>query len=186
MHFRHRAPHTLPGFTEQMLISESVVHEFDITRWLLGEEITAVTVKKPRASTLAPDGLGDPQLVLIESSGGTLVDVEININAQFGYQVAGQVVFEGAAVDFGASTGLATWHDGALRGTVAQDFRPRFEAAYHSELTDWVQSVRTGTLSGPSAWDGYAAAVACTAGIEAQHTGRRVEIPPIERPAFYH
>ncbi len=73
LHNRHRNVATPPGFTSEMLINDSVVHEMDITRWLLGQEITAVTVLKPTPSGNAPEGLQDPQFVVFETDGGAVV-----------------------------------------------------------------------------------------------------------------
>ena len=45
--------------------------------------------------------------------------------------------------------------------------------------------VAGGTLSGPSAWDGYAAQVVCDAGVSALYGGDRVEIVLGDKPALY-
>ena len=50
-------------------------------------------------------GQHDPQHVLIETENGVLADVEIFVNAQFGYQVATQAVFEEGVVNIGEDTG---------------------------------------------------------------------------------
>ena len=43
-----------------------------------------------------------------------------------------------------------------------------------------------GEASGPSSWDGYAAAVVCDAGVKAlMGDGGTVAIEMIDRPAFY-
>ncbi|MBP5140745.1 inositol 2-dehydrogenase, partial [Pseudomonas chlororaphis] len=42
-----------------------------------------------------------------------------------------------------------------------------------------------GQVGGPSAWDGYAAAVAADACIEAQNSGQIVKVAQPPRPAFY-
>src|SRR5690606_31231715 len=77
LHNRHRNVASPPFFASAMLISDSVAHEVDATRWLLGQEITAVTVLRPTPSSGAPEGLSDPQFVILETSGGALSDVEI-------------------------------------------------------------------------------------------------------------
>ncbi|BBC31962.1 Inositol 2-dehydrogenase [Streptomyces graminofaciens] len=77
LHNRHRNASSPPGFTTANLVNDSVAHEIDVTRWLLGQEITAVTVLRPRPTENAPEGLADPQLVLFETDGGAIVDVEI-------------------------------------------------------------------------------------------------------------
>src|SRR5919201_5542543 len=73
LHCRHRNPDVPPAFTTDMMITDSVVHDIDVTRWLLGQEIVAATGYKARPSSLAPEGLQDPQMVLLETDQGVLV-----------------------------------------------------------------------------------------------------------------
>jgi myo-inositol 2-dehydrogenase/D-chiro-inositol 1-dehydrogenase len=52
-------------------------------------------------------------------------------------------------------------------------------------LQEWIHSVASGKIAGPSSWDGYAAAVTADACVEAQKTGEIVEIMMGSRPALY-
>ena len=63
LHCAHRNPETPPGFTNEMLINDSVVHEFDVIRYLTGQEIKNVQVRLGRATGHAPSGQHDPQHV---------------------------------------------------------------------------------------------------------------------------
>ncbi len=53
VHCAHRNPSVHPFFDSPMIITDSAVHEVDITRWLLGEEIVSVDVRTPRATSRA-------------------------------------------------------------------------------------------------------------------------------------
>ncbi|WP_354644693.1 Gfo/Idh/MocA family protein [Kitasatospora camelliae] len=185
MHNQHRNASSPPGFTNAMLINDSVVHEMDVTRWLLGQEITAVTVLRPRPSSNAPAGMDDPQLVLLETDGGVVVDVEINVNCGFGYQVKAEAVCERGTARIGTKQSLVTDTAGRWGGTIAQDFVERFADAYDREVQAWVDATRRGEVTGPSVWDGYAAAAVCEAGVRAQREGGRIGVEMVERPAFY-
>ncbi|MEV6589546.1 Gfo/Idh/MocA family protein [Streptomyces acidicola] len=185
LHNRHRNAASPPGFTTAMLINDSVVHEMDVTRWLLDQEITAVTVLRPTPSENAPEGLSDPQLVLFETDGGAIVDVEINVNCGFGYQVKAEAVCERGTARIGEEQSLVTDMAGRWGGTIAQDFVERFAGAYDRQVQAWVDATRRGEVTGPSVWDGYATAAVCEAGVHAQSEGGRVEVELIERPAFY-
>jgi myo-inositol 2-dehydrogenase / D-chiro-inositol 1-dehydrogenase len=185
LHNRHRNAASPPWFTDAMLINDSVVHEMDVTRWLLGQEITAVTVLRPRPSANAPEGLSDPQFVVFETDGGAIVDVEINVNCGFGYQVQAEAVCERGSARIGDAHDLLVNTAGRWGGTIAQDFVERFADAYDREVQAWVDATRRGEVTGPSAWDGYAAAAVCEAGVRSQAGGGRVEVELIERPAFY-
>jgi myo-inositol 2-dehydrogenase/D-chiro-inositol 1-dehydrogenase len=185
LHCAHRNPMTPPGYTESMLITDSVVHEFDTVPWLAGEPIVSVEVRKLRRNTLAPAGLDEPQLVVIELASGALGIVEINVNIQFGYQVTTEAVFERGVVEIGKTAGLKLWTEGRWGGAEHQSFKTRFGLAFDTQIQRWVDAVARGTIDGPNAWDGYLAAAACEAGVEAQATGRRVEVVTAARPEFY-
>jgi myo-inositol 2-dehydrogenase/D-chiro-inositol 1-dehydrogenase len=180
----HRNPR-VDAFTDSRMITDSVVHEIDVVPWLVGEPITAIEVKYPKQSSLAPQGLRDPQLVLLETESGVLADVEINVNVQFGYQVGTDAVFERGVAEIGRTGGLSIYKDGGFWRGEHQDFRTRFGVAYDVEVQRWVDAARRGTIDGPNAWDGYIANVVCEAGVKAQSTGQRVEIKTEARPAFY-
>jgi myo-inositol 2-dehydrogenase/D-chiro-inositol 1-dehydrogenase len=185
LHNRHRNAEVLPYFTNQMLINDSVVHEMDVVRWLLDHEITAVTVLRPKPSSNAPEALEDPQFVIFETDGGALVDVEIYVNCRFGYQVQAEAVCENGTARIGDTHGMLVNTAGRWGGSIAPDFVERFEEAYDREVQAWVDATLRGEVTGPSCWDGYAAAAVCEAGVRAQTEGRRVEVELIERPALY-
>ncbi|MFF5158075.1 Gfo/Idh/MocA family protein [Streptomyces sp. NPDC000348] len=186
LHNRHRNVAAPPFFTSAMLISDSVAHEVDATRWLLGHEITAVTVLRPTPSAGAPEGLRDPQFVVLETDGGALSDVEIFVNCGFGYQVQAEVVCERGTARIGDGHALVTHTAGRWGGTITQDWTERFAQAYDDEIRTWVDTTRRGEVTGPSTWDGYAAAAVCEAGVRALEEGGRVTVDLVEKPALYH
>ncbi|NGO07380.1 Gfo/Idh/MocA family oxidoreductase [Streptomyces sp. HC44] len=186
LHHRHRnATLPVPGFTSEMLINDAVVHEMDITRWLLDQEITAVTVMKPRPSSNAPEGLQDPQFVIFETDGGAVVDVEMSVNCRFGYQVQAEAVCENGTARIGDAHGMLVNSAGQWGGSIAPDFVARFEDAYDREVQAWVDATRRGEVTGPSVWDGYAAAAVCETGVTALTEGGRREVELIDRPELY-
>jgi myo-inositol 2-dehydrogenase/D-chiro-inositol 1-dehydrogenase len=185
IHHRHRNVASPPFFTSDMLISDSVAHEADITRWLLGHEITAVTVLRPRPSANAPDDLQDPQFVVFETDGGVIADVEMFVNCGFGYQVQAEVVCERGTARIGEGHAMVTHMAGRWGGTIAQDYTERFADAYDREIQAWIDATHRGEVTGPSVWDGYAAAAVCEAGVRALHDGGRAEVELADRPALY-
>jgi myo-inositol 2-dehydrogenase/D-chiro-inositol 1-dehydrogenase len=180
VHCAHRNPAVPAGVTTESIVQDSVVHEVDVARFLLGEEIAAVTVLRPRSTRHAHEGLSDPLLVLLETTGGRMVDVEVFVSTGLAYEVRTEVVGEDGSAMIGIPQGLvrqSAGASGAVRGSaVTAGFRERFATAYDLELQRWVDAARGGTVDGPGAWDGYAAQAVCAAGVEALHTGRRTEV----------
>jgi myo-inositol 2-dehydrogenase/D-chiro-inositol 1-dehydrogenase len=180
VHCAHRNAAVPPHFTSEMMINDSVVHEVDVARFLLGEEIAAVTVLRPKATRHAVAGESDPLLVLFEMTSGRIVDVEVFVSTGVAYEVRTEVVAEDGSAMIGLDAGLVRQSGGpagASRSTaIAPDFRQRFGRAYDIELQRWVDAARRGTIDGPGAWDGYAAQAVCAAGVAALRSGQRTEV----------
>jgi len=184
-HCVHRNASAPATFTSEMLLTDSVIHEIDTMRWLLGDELTAATVLVPKSSPVVPAGLRDPQLVLFETARGAIVDVEMFVNCQYGYDVRCEVV--GSQATAALELPVTGWvaRSGARRYVVAADWLVRFAGAYREELQGWVNAARSGTAAGPSAWDGYAATAVAEACVRSLASGRRMEIALDEQPALY-
>ncbi|MBO0811431.1 MAG: Gfo/Idh/MocA family oxidoreductase [Microlunatus sp.] len=180
LHCIHRNMANGPHFDSAMMITDSVVHEVDVTRFLLGEEITSVQVLKSSATSAAPEGVFDPMLVIFRTGSGVIVTVEIFVRAQVGYEVRTEVVGERGSTLFGLDqhgiTRTVGRAGGRWGGAVPAGFIERFAAAYELELQHWVDAARDGGIDGPGAWDGYAAAAVCAAGVEAVGTGAVVPV----------
>ncbi|MER6732145.1 Gfo/Idh/MocA family protein [Streptomyces puniciscabiei] len=185
LHCTHRNVSSPGDFTSAMLINSSVSHEIDAARWLLGQELTAVTVLRPTPSSGAPEGLLDPQFVLFETAGGALVDVEVFVNSGFGYQVRCEAVCERGSARIGDEHTMVVTSAGSAREEIAQDYLVRFADAYDRELQAWVDATRRGEVTGPSAWDGYAASAVAEAGVRALETGDREAVELAPRPDLY-
>jgi myo-inositol 2-dehydrogenase/D-chiro-inositol 1-dehydrogenase len=186
LHCAHRNPSTPPNYSESALITDSVIHEIDTVPFIVGEPIVSVEVKKPRRNSLAPDGLLDPQFVLLETVSGVLAIVEINVNVQFGYQVTTDAVFESGIASIGRAETIAIASAGSIGQSVTPSFKERFGAAYDVEVQRWVDAAHRGEIDGPSAWDGYLASVVADAGVLAQQSGKKEPVTyALAKPAFY-
>ncbi|GAA5037785.1 Gfo/Idh/MocA family protein [Streptomyces siamensis] len=185
LHCTHRNVSSPPHFTSAMLVNSSVSHEIDAARWLLGQELTAVTVLRPRPSSHAPEGLLDPQFVLFETADGAVVDVEVFVNCGFGYQVRCEAVCESGSARIGDEHTMVVTSAGGAHEEVAQDYLVRFADAYDREVQAWVDATRQGRVTGPGAWDGYAASAVAEAGVRALEEGGRVTVELAPRPDLY-
>ena len=184
MHAAHRNP-SVPGhYTREMAITDTAVHDIDVTRWMFGEEIVAATVLKPRKNSNGGD-LEDPLLLVFETSSGALIDVETNVNIRYGYDIRGEVVGENGTASLGDSSPVSVRVNNSVTGRVPEDWRERFIAAYDVEFQEWIDGVREGGTHGPSSWDGYAAAAVSDAAVEALHSGNRITVDLGEKPALY-
>jgi myo-inositol 2-dehydrogenase / D-chiro-inositol 1-dehydrogenase len=183
MHCVHRNPAVPPSFNSAMIVKDSLVHEVDVTRFLFGEEIASVQIIKPAPNPAAPAGLQDPQIAIFETAGGRHVDVEVFVTTGVAYEVRTEMVGELGSATIGLDVGLVSkTGTGRWGGQISPGFRERFGLAYDIELQRWVDAVRSGVnIDGPTAWDGYAAAAVCAAGVQSLETGERVAVQLADR-----
>ena len=182
LHCFHRNVSAPSWFDARMAITNSAVHEFDIARWLLDDELASVQAFIPGASQVAA---GSPVFLVLSSATGLLVTIEVFINAGYGYDVRGELVCEKGTVSLRQPGAIEA--NTALAGTIAYpaDWRPRFADAYRLQLQAWARSVRSGSAVGADNWDGYAASAIAEAGVRSLAEGRQVRIELAERPQLY-
>ena len=185
MHCTHRNA-SVPSFYEkEMAITDTAVHEIDMVRWMFGDEVAAVRVLVPRRSGNGGE-LQDPLMLVLEMSSGVLVDVEISVNIRYGYDIRGEVVGENGTAALGSLNPVTVRHGGQVSDRVPADWRERFLRAYDVEFQEWIDSLRAGGAPvGPSAWDGYAAAVVSDAGVAALRGGSRESVVLADKPKLY-
>ena len=183
MHCAHRNPAVPPSFDSSMIVKDSLVHEVDVTRFLFGEEITSVQIVKPTANPAAPQGLQDPQIAIFATESGRHVDVELFVTTGVAYEVRTEVVGEKGSAMIGLDVGLVhKAAPGRWGGVITPSFKERFGQAYDTEIQRWVDAVHNGTnVDGPEAWDGYAAAAVCAAGVQSLETGQPVDVKMVTR-----
>jgi myo-inositol 2-dehydrogenase/D-chiro-inositol 1-dehydrogenase len=185
MHNVHRNVEAPPSFTAPMAITNSAPHEFDIARFVLGADYRAISVFQPAAGDASKTVA--PVFMVLETDGGQLVNIEINNNAAYGYDVRGELVGETGSICLNAAA--PTRRNGALMEfeRYASDWRARFAEAYRLQDKAFVHFVRTGAFpaNAATAWDGYCATRVAEAGLEALAKGLRVTLATEEKPPLY-
>jgi len=181
VHCVHRNPSPYPGITARGIVRNSMIHELDALRWILGAEITSIRIETAQA---VEDPVG-PQLATIRIGADILASVEISVNARYGYDVRCEVLGEQGSASLVPPAIVRTQTAGAETVRVSSGFVARFGDAYLAQLRDWVDGVRTATARGPSAWDGFMAEVVAGAAVEALTTGHRQLVPTPDRPDLY-
>ncbi len=181
-HCFHRnvsAPASFEGF---MAISNSAPHEFDVARWMLDADYKSISVFRPGGAVAKQ---GAPVFMVVETTQGQLVNIEINNNAGYGYDVRGELVGEKGTAFLNAPINAVA--NVALKQVTsyAEDWRLRFAEAYRLQNFAWIKSIHTGIAAGSNAWDGYCATIVAEAGVQALHTGKTVLIEQISKPKFY-
>jgi myo-inositol 2-dehydrogenase/D-chiro-inositol 1-dehydrogenase len=185
LHCVHRNAGSRPDVPSAHLLTGSGVHEVDIARWLLDEEIVRITVHHGRASSRVVGRTQDPLFVVMETESGVLVDVEIFVNCQYGYEVRCELVGESGTMTLDQPVGVLRRSAGLLSSDVPPSWDGRFADAYREELRDWVAGVACGEQRGATAWDGYVATEVVVAAARALETGTPTTVQLPARPDLY-
>ena len=149
LHNVHRNVSAPDWFTGPMAVTNSFVHEIDVSRWLTGSEMVSAHVSSGAG--------GEPLVIAMRTDRDEIVSTEVFVNAAYGYHVHAELVGRQGTVAL-AQPALTTRNRDRAGGISYPDnWVPRFADAYRRQLTDWIGAVTTGIPVGASAWDGYVA-----------------------------
>ncbi|MFE0102863.1 Gfo/Idh/MocA family protein [Streptomyces sp. NPDC059009] len=187
VHCAHRNAGAPASYTSPMAAQDTAVHEIDVLRWLLDDEIVSAQVLTPRATGRRHPHLKDPQFMLFETARGVRIDLEVFVNCQYGYDIQCEAVGETGVARLPDPAAVSLRSAGRHGRAVLQDWQHRFASAFDTELREWVAGVAAGgEPQGPSAWDGYAATVITDAAVESlESDGQVVNVDLQDRPVFY-
>lgn len=185
LHCTHRNPEVGTSYTTPMAVHDTAIHEIDVLHWLVDDEYESAQVIMPGSTKYSHSELKDPQIMLLRTKKGICIDVEVFVNCKFGYDINCEVVCEDGVVKLPAPATPTIRKNGLLSTGIETDWKNRFIDSYDTELQAWINSTKKGEVNGPTAWDGYLAAVTADALVKAQASGAIEQIVTGEMPAFY-
>jgi len=148
---------------------DSSIHDFDMARWLSGQEVREVFVQAGRRDGSRPDDPREIETAVISMrlSGGSLAVLDQSWLHPTGYDNRIELISETAAVTGGLSPRTPSWHaDWPLdQPQTWNGFLDRYEDAYRAELRAFLACCRGEREPTSSARDGLEAmriAVAAT------------------------
>ncbi|MBM7646566.1 myo-inositol 2-dehydrogenase/D-chiro-inositol 1-dehydrogenase [Scopulibacillus daqui] len=182
----HRNPSCAETYSTDMAVTDTLIHEIDVLHWLIDDDYKSVQAIFPKKTKRALDHLQDPQIFLIETERGVHIHAEVFVNCKYGYDIQCEIVGEEGIIKLPEVSSILIRKNAQLSKNILMDWKERFIDAYDKELQSFIDSIReTGEPSGPTAWDGYIAAVTADACVKAQKTGVREPIALKEKPDFY-
>ncbi|HEV7265572.1 MAG TPA: inositol 2-dehydrogenase [Falsiroseomonas sp.] len=163
------------------LFRDMTIHDFDMARWLLGEE--PVEVFAYGATLVDPDigqaGDIDSAMVLLKTASGRMAHINNSRRASYGYDQRAEV--HGSAGRLIAGNRMPTTVEQADANAVTADkplhfFLERYADAYRIELNAFLDAVANGTPMPVGAQDGRQALVLADAALRSLQEGRSVKI----------
>lgn len=186
VHASHRNPAAAAGFDNRMEIMDAAVHEIDVIPWLLGgDPVITCQVFHGKSAVSAAAGLNDPQLVLLETAAGVLIDLEIFTHCNYGFDIGCEIVCEQGTVSLPPSVSNVVKQEHSRRVLEYSFWQERYWMAFDRELQYFIDGARAGRITGPSVWDGYVASAAGEGCLRSQKSGIKEKICYMERPGLY-
>lgn len=180
-HCFHRNVSPAYGFKAEMAICNTAPHEFDVARWMLDSEVKQMSVFRPSLG-----GATAPVFMVLETIAGHIINIEVNISANYGYDVRGELVGEKGTAFLRAPVHADINLNLKQINAYPVDWRPRFRDAYRLQNQAWVKTINTGKRNhGADAWDGYCATAIADAGVKALNGGKAAMVELIQKPLFY-
>jgi len=164
------------------IFRDSSIHDFDVVRWLTGQEVTDVSVTAGhRDGSLASDPREiESALVTMRMSGGTLAVLEASWLHPTGYDTRIELVSDATAVSGGLSPRTPSRHADWTAATAGwSGYLERFEPAYRAELAAFLESCRGVRPPATSARDGLEAMRIAVAATRSFREDRRVDLTEI-------
>jgi len=172
------------------LFLHSAIHDFDVLRWLTGQEVTAVTADGTRRDDTRPtDPRGiESASVVIRLSGGTLATLNSSWLHPDGYDVRIELLTDAGHLTAGLSARTPARHldwmpapDERERPSAWSGYLERFETAYRAELVAFLSAARGEREPATTGRDGVEAmrvAVAATRSYVERRTVALDEVGP--------
>ncbi|MEW8978290.1 MAG: inositol 2-dehydrogenase [Symbiobacterium sp.] len=162
---------------------DCLIHEFDIARFLMGDEVTRVyaTGKALVYPWFAKYEDVDTAHVILEFARGGIGHIEGSRHAFYGYDIRGEVIGTKGTITIGyqRQTPIMLLTRAGVTHDLVPGFLERFEQSYAIEIVEFVNAVRAGRKPSVGVWDGrQALAVALAAG-KSQRLGRPVALEEV-------
>ncbi|QTN99687.1 inositol 2-dehydrogenase [Brucella sp. 458] len=166
------------------IFRDMTIHDFDMARFLLGEEIESVAAS---ASVLVDPKIGelgdyDSASVILTTASGRQCVISNSRRAAYGYdqriEVHGSLGAVSAENQRPVSIEIAS-KDGYNRPPLHDFFMTRYTAAYAAEIGAFIDALDSGKAPMPSAEDGLKALALAEAALRSVKEGRTVKVVEI-------
>jgi myo-inositol 2-dehydrogenase/D-chiro-inositol 1-dehydrogenase len=163
------------------LFRDMTIHDFDMARWLLGEEPVSVFAS---ASNLVDPAIGkagdvDSASVILTTASGRIAQISNSRRATYGYDQRIEVHGSKGLVsaeNVRATTVEVANSEGYRREPLLDFFMTRYTQAYANEIGAFLKAVEGGLPMNPSGDDGLKALVLADAAARSLSEKRAVEI----------
>ena len=162
------------------LFHDSTSHDFDLARWLTGDEIVEVhaygsTVAIPELKQVNSFDAG---VVNLQFASGAIGNSESFLDAKYGYDIRTEIVGTAGTLFVGQmrNTPLVTMTRAGSSHDIVTHWLTRFAGAYHLEMCDFVDTVLHGRTPRVSGEDGKSSVAIAVAAVKSFRERRPVRV----------
>lgn len=155
---------------------ETMIHDFDVLRWLAGSEPVEVSAM---AASIAwgeevATGFVDTAVCTVRFENGALGTADASFNGAFGYDVRAEVFGTGGmmAIGDGREDNATLYTAAGVTRPHSAWFKPMFGEAYTAELAHFVECARTGARPAVTGEDGRESLRMALAAIKSVRSGQ--------------
>lgn len=166
------------------LFRDMTIHDFDMARFVLGEEIVEVSAHASCLvdSEIAEAGDVDTAMITLKTASGKLANITNTRRASYGYDQ--RVEIHGSkgmleAQNVNESTVTAHTEAGVSGPKPMHFFLERYEAAYRNEIDTFIRHLNGEALGFPTMNDGLQALLLADASLLSLKEGRTVKISEV-------
>jgi myo-inositol 2-dehydrogenase/D-chiro-inositol 1-dehydrogenase len=166
------------------IFRDMTIHDFDIARWLLGEEPDTVVAQASVLTDPAIRDLGDYDSVnvILKTASGKQAIITNSRRAAYGYDQRIEVLGSKGAVSavnqHEANIEIAN-ANGFTRPPLLNFFMTRYTEAYANEIAGFIGAVDNGSATPTTGEDGLKALVLADAALRSAQEGRAVKVSEI-------
>ncbi|QYZ68825.1 inositol 2-dehydrogenase [Neotabrizicola shimadae] len=166
------------------MFRDMTIHDFDMARWLLGEEVESVFAS---ASVLTDAKIGelgdfDSANVILRTASGKQAIITNTRRASYGYDQRIEVLGSkgmAAAENHGENRIVLADADGFHSAPLLNFFMTRYVAAYANEIASFIAAVTEGAATPTTGEDGLRALALAEAALKSVAEGRLVKVSEV-------
>ena len=171
-----------------MLFYNSTIHDFDLARWLMRDEISEVQAYSTASIRPEVAHYGDvvASVVNLKYERGAIGNVESYVQAVYGYDVRTEIVGSKGSIFVGSlqKTSATFLGVNGSQHSIEDHYLSRFAEAYLAEMKDFVENVRLDKPLAVTGEDGLRALEIAVASEQSHLSGRPSKLSRQAVPAF--
>lgn len=159
------------------MFRDMTIHDFDVARWLLGEEPISIyaSASAMTSASVKEQGDVDTAIITLTCASGKMAVITNSRRATYGYDQRVEVHASGGMLTVNnvpESTLSVATQQGMSSQKPMAFFLERYAAAYRLELDAFIQGLKAGVENYPSGEDGRKALLMADAALESLKTGQ--------------